>query len=85
MPKIAGKSNFCPNIKTETNAVSTNPAPAQMAYAIPSGISFRACDRKKKQAPYAKKVMEVGRNLENPSDFAIKLDPTTSKIIANTK
>lgn len=51
IPKMAGKSNFCPNKNTDTKAVRTSPTPAQMAYAMPSGNSFSERDKKKKHAP----------------------------------
>lgn len=85
IPKIAGKSNDCLKIKTETKAVKTIPKPAHIAYANPKGIDFKACERKKKQPQKATTVMIEGTNFENPSDVFKKLEPITSNVIANPK
>jgi hypothetical protein len=46
IPTIAHTSSFCPwNIQAIV-ATSTIPTPAQIAYATPTGIDFRARERK---------------------------------------
>ena len=45
MLTIPMKSGFCPTNVTLTKAVKTSPTPAQMAYAVASGIVFSVIDK----------------------------------------
>lgn len=45
MLTIPMKSGFCPKNVTLTKAVKTSPTPAQMAYAVASGIVFSVIDK----------------------------------------
>lgn len=82
---MAGVSRLCLKMVTETAAVSTMPKPAQIAYAIPKGMVFKACDKKKKHKVKAIMVMIEGINFVNPSDAFKKLDPVTSNVMASAR
>ena len=82
MPVIAAKSNGWRNTSQPLRAVRIIPIPHQMAYAMPSGMVRKVCERKNRAAAKQTAIRAVGNSFEKPAD-AFRADvPITSKAIA---
>ena len=79
------KSAFSPKNTTLTKAVKTSPTPAQMAYAVASGMVFSVIDKAQKHTEKLTTTPIEGHSLLNPPLSLSMEEPQTSLKIATVR